>query len=343
MGLTIHYGMTSKTRSTARAKALVERMRQLVLDLPFEKVDSEVRYYGPEVCQRPLDDLRPNQDLFGTVLDGCQHVNIPWNRKQSASVSVQPLEMFHFDTIPGPGSEWASFGLARYPAEIEVTYSPRDDDRFIKTVKNGGCTSWRFDWDKWNRWLNANGHDRYENPEDEKFQEKRKVKTGLGSGWRYSTFCKTQYASNTDCGGIPNFIRCHLCVIHLLDRIAQLPTMKVEVNDEGEYGRSYYTDDPYAAERVYTWHEGKYDVKALVQEVGEWNEMLAVQFGAMNDLLKASGSELTLESPISAFPDFEHLEFKGQQNHQHLAPFLKAMKQLADEQRAKGAAAGVVR
>ena len=74
-------------------------------------------------------------------------------------------------------------------------------------------------------------------------------------------------------------------------------------------------------------------MKALVQEVGEWNEMLATTFGAMNDMLKASGSELTLESPISAFPNFESLEFKGQQNQKHLAPFLQAMKKLADEQK----------
>ena len=110
--------------------------------------------------------------------------------------------------------------------------------------------------------------------------------------------------------------------------------MKVEFNDEGKYGRSYYTDDPWAEERVYTWHDGKYDVKALVQEVGEWNEMIAATFGAINDMLKASGSPLALESPISAFPDFEHLEFKGQQNHEYLGPFLQAMKQLADQQRA---------
>ena len=48
--------------------------------------------------------------------------------------------------------------------------------------------------------------------------------------------------------------------------------MKVEIDDEGKYGRSYYTDDPWAEERVYTWHDGKYDVKALVEEVGEWND-----------------------------------------------------------------------
>ena len=195
-------------------------------------------------------------------------------------------------------------------------------------------TRWDFDWRKWERWLKANGHNRWEFPEDEKFQQKRKIKTGLGSGWRYSSFCKTQFSSGAQFGGIPNFIRCHLSVIHLLDRIAELPTMKVEMDDEGKYGRSYYTDDPWAEKRGYTWHDGKYDVKALVEEVGSWNEMIATTFGAINDMLTASGSPVTLESPISSFPNFEHLEFKGQQNQEHLAPFLHAMKQLAERQRA---------
>ncbi len=123
-----------------------------------------------------------------------------------------------------------------------------------------------------------------------------------------------------------------------MDRIAGLPGIKVETDDEGKYGRSYYTDEPWAEERVYTWHDGKYDVKALVEEVGEWNEMLAVMSGAINDMLKTSGSSLGMESPISAFPDFEHLEFKGQQNLQYLAPFLEAMRKLAEQRRAKGAA-----
>ena len=165
-------------------------------------------------------------------------------------------------------------------------------------------------------------------PDDEKYQEQRKIKTGLGSTWRYSTFCKTQYASDERCGGIANFVRCHLCVIHLLDRIGKLPTMKVEIDDEGKYGRSYYTDDPWAEKRVYTWHDGKYDVKALVEEVGEWNEMIAATFGAIKEVAQAN--DRGAESPIAAFPSFEHLEFKGHQNQQHLAPFLQAMKQLAD-------------
>jgi len=337
MGLTIHYGLTCKTRSARQAKALVERIRQIALDLPFDSVDAEVRHLGPDVCQRPLDELRPDETLFSAVLDGCKHVDIPWHRKQQGSVTVQPLEVFSFWTVPGPGSEWASFGLARYPSEIDVTYSPKDDDRFIETIKEGGSTRWQFDWGRWRRWLRDNGHDRFDDPDDEKFQQQRKVRTGLGSGWHYSSFCKTQYASGDQYGGIPNFIRCHLCVIHLLDRIAQLPTMKVEIDDEGKYARSYYTDDPWAEERVYTWHEGQYDVKALIEEVGEWNEMIATTFGAINDMMKVAHPGIGAEAPIMEYPDFERLEFKGQQNHQYLAPFLQAMKRLADERRAKGA------
>ena len=336
MGLTIHYGLTSTTRSADRAKALVEQMRQLALDLPFERVDEQVQHLGRDVCQRPLDDLRPNQDLFSSVLDGCTSVSIPWHRKQSAHITVQPLEIISFCTTPGPGCEWPSFGLARFPAEIEVTYCPEDDDQFIKTIKTDCSTRWEFDWGRWRQWLRNNGHSHFGDPQNEKFQEKRKIKTGLGTGWRYSTFCKTQYASEH---GIPNFIRCHLCVIHLLDRIGQLPTLKVEVQDEGKYGRSYYTDDPRAEKRVYTWHDAKYDVKALVEEVGEWNSMIAATFGGLNDMLKATGSLGQLESHRSpSLPDFEHLEFKGQQNHKYLAPFLNAMKQLADKQRTSGVA-----
>jgi hypothetical protein len=320
---------------TEKAKALVEQMRQLALDLPFASVDDHIQRLGPDVCQRPLDDLRGNDRLFSAVMEGGRRLPIPWHRKQSGSTSVQPLEVISFDTIPGPGSEWASFGLARYPAEIEVTYSPRDDDRFTRTVTKGGCTHWEFHWERWRRWLESNGYDRWDHPDDKKFQEQRKVKTRLGSHWSYSTFCKTQYASNEECGGIPNFIRSHLCVIHLLDRIGELPTMKADINDEGKYGRSYYTDDPWAKKRVYTWHDGKYDVKALIEEVGEWNTMIAATFGAMNDVLKASGSSARMDAPITEFPDFEQLEFKGGKNHKYLAPFLTAMKQLADQQRTK--------
>src|ERR1051325_11347502 len=37
------------------------------------------------------------------------------------------------------------------------------------------------------------------------------------SGWRWSSFCKTQYASDPKVGGVENFLRCHLSVVKMLD------------------------------------------------------------------------------------------------------------------------------
>ena len=42
-----------------------------------------------------------------------------------------------------------------------------------------------------------------------------------------------QYASNPDCGGVENFLRCHLAVVKLLDHAATLGILK-EVSDEGD-------------------------------------------------------------------------------------------------------------
>lgn len=338
MGLTIHYGLKSGTKNGEKARQLVEQMRQLALDLPFDRVDDEVDYLGPEVCQIPLEDLRGNEPTFSTVLDATMHsVACPWGRKRHMSYSLQPLEVLSFCAVPGPGSEWFAAGLARYPAELEVTYRPEDDDKFTKTIKERGSTYWAFDWKKWDSWLEQNGHD-WGHPNDETFQQKRMLKTRFG-GWRYSGFCKTQYASEPSCGGIPNFLKCHISVITLLDRIAKLPTMKVEVCDEGKYGPSRYSDDWREAraegrDPTYVWHEGQYDPKALVLEVAEWNEMIASMFGGLNDMLNASGSPLSVEGPIQSFTNFESLEFKGQGNIQ-LQPFLAAMADMAKQERAK--------
>ncbi len=141
----------------------------------------------------------------------------------------------------------------------------------------------------------------------------RTVPTKL-TGWYWRSFCKTQYASDPTCGGIPNFLRCHISVITLLDRMAKLPGLKVTVDDEGKYGPSTYSDDwkeAHAAGRkpTYRRHKGQYNPAALAKEVGEWNTMIAGFAGALNDALAGSG--IGMEAPITDFPDFEQLEFKG--------------------------------
>jgi hypothetical protein len=111
---------------------------------------------------------------------------------------------------------------------------------------------------------------------------KKRIRTGLGD-WSWGSFCKTQYASNPAYGGVENFLRCHLAVVKLLDHAAHLGILK-EVKDEGDF-----------------WQ--KRDVKALAQEVGEWNTMIAGWAGRLKDAFGEG-----VESEIAKFPNFEHLE-----------------------------------
>ena len=119
--------------------------------------------------------------------------------------------------------------------------------------------------------------------------ERGRLKTKL-SGWRWSSFCKTQYASDPRCGGVPNFLRCHLTVIAMLDQATQLGCLE-EVSDESGF-----------------WEQR--DLPALVKEVGSWNEMIAAFGGKLKDL--AGNGAVTLEAPITQFPNFEQLEAAGQ-------------------------------
>lgn len=104
--------------------------------------------------------------------------------------------------------------------------------------------------------------------------------------WR--GFCKTQYANNPSYGGIKNFIRCHLSVCAILEKLIQLG-FDVEVSDEGLF-----------------WDN--HDIEALMKEVQSWDSMIAANFGALKD----SHPNLIVESPITERQDFEQLEHKGQ-------------------------------
>ncbi len=108
-------------------------------------------------------------------------------------------------------------------------------------------------------------------------------------GWRWAGFTKTQYASDPRSGGIMNFLRCHLAVIALLDAAGR-SGLKVQVDDGGGY-----------------W-KGR-DVRALAQEVGQWNSFVAALGGAMKDRMETAG--LTVAGAIFGRPDFEHLEAAG--------------------------------
>ena len=116
-------------------------------------------------------------------------------------------------------------------------------------------------------------------------EHQRSLRTGL-KGWCWSSFCKTQYASSPEAGGVENFLRCHLSVIRMLDHAKELGILGT-VNDEGDF-----------------WE--KRDVAALAREVGDWNESMAALVGRLKDMFGGD-----FQAPITQFPDFEHLEARG--------------------------------
>jgi hypothetical protein len=109
--------------------------------------------------------------------------------------------------------------------------------------------------------------------------------TGL-SGWSWESFCKTQYASNPDAGGVANFVRCHLAVIRLLDHAKAMGILE-SVHDEGQF-----------------WENR--DVRSLVETVGQWNAQIAGLVGQFYDGLGG-----IIFAPIAEYPNFEHLEAEG--------------------------------
>jgi hypothetical protein len=110
--------------------------------------------------------------------------------------------------------------------------------------------------------------------------------------WTWFSYCKTQYASNSEYGGLENFLTCHLRMIHLLDA-AQKHGIECDVTDNGDY-----------------WE--KRDLKALGSTVTSDNQMMAMIMGAFKDI--ASAQDATLEAPILDFPNFEYLEGEGQRS-----------------------------
>ena len=147
----------------------------------------------------------------------------------------------------------------------------------FETAPGAGCESANFGLCRYPRHIEV--------PDHRRPGEMKRIATGLG-GWSWSSFCKTQYASNPQHGGVEHFLRCHLAVIRMLDHAKSLGILQ-EVSDEGDY-----------------WQNR--DVRALAEEVGEWNEMIAAFAGKLKDLL---GEQV--DAHISKYPDFEHLEAAG--------------------------------
>ena len=132
---------------------------------------------------------------------------------------------------------------------------------------------------------------------DERTGNPKRLRTNLAA-WSGGGFCKTQYASRPDCGGVPNFLRAHLSVCRLLDHAKELGILK-SVSDEGDFFE-------------------KRSVPALVNEIASWNAFIAAGVGAFDEL--AGGKAV---APIKEFPNFAHLEARGQDQIDGLLRWIK--------------------
>jgi hypothetical protein len=303
--------------------AQLERARQVALDLPVDEVGDVQVVDCARFAGKTDDELRETPGGMDYMC-ATRGVTLPWSVKvlrmgkgsscrRQKTVQVMPTEMAFFVVEPSPGCDSLIFGLSRYPATIDVEYDPEEDAKYLENFAGKGRSpDWAFSYQKFYK-----HHPRGTWPSS--LRETRTLKTG-SSGWCGHDFCKTQFASNPEYGGVANFLRGHIALITFLDRAAAIPGLGVSYDDEGKYGRSYYTDDWRAPEPVYTWHEGKYSPVALAEEVGSWNEMLAGLAGTLRD---AFGDDVG--SPILSRPDFERLEFRGA-NDPDIKPFLEALR-----------------
>jgi hypothetical protein len=285
MGLTISYKLNF---SGNNSRELVENIRQLALDLPFEDVGEIVEMQGDECNVEARRNELYGESLFWLMIQASRYIQFPWN--SGISICIDPVHLIAFSIFPGGGCEAANFGLCLYPDVIQATYMVEDDKRFQ--------TNYEFDRFKLgNRKLRRKSGDKID------------IRTRLG-GWSWRSFCKTQYASDPAYGGVVNFLRCHISVIALLDRIRLLGGCGVRVRDEGEYGGC----------------GGKYNPDELVKQVVSYNELVASVAGTLKD---SCYGEL-ISSPILGFSNFEQLEFRGCHKHK-VSAFLELLKKTHEE------------
>jgi hypothetical protein len=336
MGLTIHYDM--KVSGKKDILPLVKQMRSFAMDLPFEEV-GEVH----QVHQNEMPDNRSeayHSHILGSKF--IKEITIPWTHvvhhyskgsstSKSHSTPVKAEQVVGFNVWPGDGSESFTINLARFPKTTEVEYKPEDDRRFLKFDKSSRWPEWYFASSKWRNWCDKNlpAGTPYDTGSHVVM---RTLKVPGNGNWIGGDFCKTEYASNPECGGMPNFIKCHVAVIRFLDKIGELPGVKVKIDDEGHFGPAHYSDDHVEARAAgrkptYVDHPATYDVKVLADQCGNYNELIAAGYGMMKDT--------GVESPISNYPNFEQLEFRGLNNgatkgfFEHLATLAQGIKEQA--------------
>ncbi len=251
MGLTVYYEWKTKA-DLPSARRLIAKFRTIAIKLPFDKV-SEIYE------QDPPDDKFAFRPYDASFRQGGLYLPRKCGGGEQETVYVPALHaMFFFVHVQG--SESAPIGLASHPPVV----LHRED--VIERNKDGS-----------ERGRHIGQGDPIEFP------------TGRRGCYSWHSFCKTQYAGNPKLGGEANFLKAHLSLIELLDKI-HAAGLNVRIRDDTRYAK----------------HR---DIDRLLRELRKWDAIVARIAGSFGDALgNESGS---LIAPIKERPDFEHLEAKG--------------------------------
>ena len=266
MGLTVHYKLAFDG-SFEMAKTLLEQLRQRALDLPFQEVSELSVREGDECDFQKLDKDDPAR---WAMIQAQEYVD--YTRKVTADDARQWPYPHIGDT------QNCSIGVT--PEKVI----------YFSTWPGYGSEEANFGLSLL--------------PSRIEYRP-GKFKRVSKRGFKWNSFCKTQYASNPEVGGVQNFLRCHISLIRLLDEGAKLGIV-TSVHDEGDY---YENRDP----------------QKLAQEVGEWNEMIAGMNSAFSQIF--NGHALGVVSPISEYPNVQALEeaYKGRISDTDQDKFLKML------------------
>ena len=273
MGLTISYGFDLGSNSIELAREKIHALHQAAINLPFEKVSEVVELVG-EPCrdeQNKMDELHRFLQLVAAR--GIEYEN--------SYFVVDPVQWIAFSVLPGEGCEYANFGLALFPETTQIKLRKPEPGADPNQIKPGGWEDFKIKLEE-----------KRTGKIDETQVEIRTIPTNLPH-WSWSNFCKTQYASNPEYGGMNNFLKCHGLVVQMLDIAQDLGILK-EVYDEGGYWDSRNTQN-------------------LCQSVGNYNALVAGVVGGLKTLLTEEGIEAKTQAPITDYPNYEYLEAEGEQ------------------------------
>lgn len=251
MGLTVHYELgLPANMSVARVTEKLEHLRTWCLTKSFAEI-SEIKHFRGSEC----DYEKANEDDSWTLIQARHSVLYKYDKNGRARARK-------------------TYGK-NYGGVHSISVVPERVVAFM-VWPGEGCESMEI------------GLAAYPSRVSVTNESGRMTSLRLPKEWRWSAFCKTQYANDPKAGGVMNFLRCHTLVIAALDEAKRLG-LQIEVHDEGGYYKKRDLDD-------------------LAREIGEWDALVAKIGGMIKDAVGDGGQ---IEGPIFDRPDFEHLEMQG--------------------------------